>query len=431
MKRAISTLAAFGLAVTLAGCGSSSGSGSGSSGSSTAAVHFWTLKDPTNTVQQAGIDTLNTTAKTKIAMDVVPSDGYLDKLRTAMGSNRMPGMFFSWGGGPMREYATAKKIVDVATLPGGKDLASHFLPAVLKVGQTADGTLVGVPCRGTQPVFLFYNKKVFTAAGVQPPKTWSDLQSLITTFTGKGITPFALAGKGGNEWTELMWLEYLTDRLGGPQVFDKIQAGDSSGWTDPAILQAAQMIKKLVDGGAFGKKFGSVAYGAGGSSTLLSSGKAAMELMGSWEYAVQQGTSADFAKNDLGYVAFPTVDGGKGDPNDVVGNPSNYVSVTTSADATTAGAYLQTLYGDDYVKGLVKMGEVPVTTNAKDALAAAPDPAYATFQFNLVQQAPAFTQSWDQALGFKIATPMLAELQKLFNGQQTPDQFAAAAAALK
>jgi len=426
MKRAISTLTAFGLAVALAGCG-----GGSSSGSKATTVQFWTLKDPTNTVQQAGIDTLNKTAKAKVVMDVVPSDGYLDKLRTAMGSDRMPGMFFSWGGGPMREYATAKKIVDVATLPGGKDVASHFLPAVLKVGQTADGTLVGVPCRGTQPVFVFYNKKVFTAAGVQPPKTWNDLQSLIATFTGKGITPFALAGQGGSEWTELMWLEYLTDRLGGPQVFDKIQSGDSTGWTDPAILQAAQMIKKLVDGGAFGKKFGSVTYGAGGSSTLLSSGKAAMQLMGSWEYAVQQGASADFAKNDLGYVPFPSVDGGKGDPNDVVGNPSNYVSVTTSADTTTAGAYLQTLYSDDYVKGLVKMGEVPVTTNAKDALAAAPDPTYATFQFNLVQQAPAFTQSWDQALGFKIATPLLAELQKLFNGQQTPEKFVAAAAALK
>jgi xylobiose transport system substrate-binding protein len=191
------------------------------------------------------------------------------------------------------------------------------------------------------------------------------------------------------------------------------------------------MIKKLVDDGAFGTKFGSVAYGAGGSSTLLSSGKAAMELMGSWEYAVQQGASPDFAKNDLGYVPFPSVEGGKGDPNDVVGNPSNYVSVTTSADAATAGGYLQTLYSDDYIKGLVKAGEVPVTTNAKAVLAAAPDPAYAGFQFDLVQQAPAFTQSWDQALGFKIATPMLTELQKLFNGQETPDQFVTAVSALK
>jgi xylobiose transport system substrate-binding protein len=105
--------------------------------------------------------------------------------------------------------------------------------------------------------------------------------------------------------------------------------------------------------------------------------------------------------------------------------------VTTTADPAAAGGYLQSLYSDDYINGLVKMGEVPVTSNAKTALAAAPDPAYATFQFDLVQQAPAFTQSWDQALGFKIATPLLAELQKLFNGQQSPEQFVAAAAALK
>ena len=425
MKKALSILAAAGLAVSLAACGS------GKASSTPADQHFWSLKDPSNTVQQAGIDAFNKTSKTKIVMDVVPSDGYLDKLRTAMGSNRLPSMFFSWGGGPMREYATNGKIVDVTKLAGGGDLASHFLPSVLKIGQTSDGTLVGVPCRGTQPVFLFYNKKVFTDAGVQPPKTWSDVQSLIGTFKGKGITPFAVAGQGGNEWTELMWLEYLTDRLGGPQVFERIQSGDASGWKDPAILQAAQMIKKLVTDGAFGTKFGSVAYGTGGSSTLLSSGKAAMELMGSWEYAVQQGASADFAKSGLGYVAFPSVEGGVGNPNDVVGNPSNYVSVTTAADGATAAAYLQTLYSDDYVKGLVKLGEVPVTANAKDALADAPDPAYATFQFSLVQQAPAFTQSWDQALGFKIATPMLTELQKLFNEQQTPEQFVSAVSALK
>jgi xylobiose transport system substrate-binding protein len=412
--------------MALTGCGSN-----GSSSSGAGPVHFWTLKDPTNTVQQTGIDAFNKTGKGTVVMDVVPSDGYLDKLRTAMGSDRMPGMFFSWGGGPMREYATNAKIVDVAKLPGGTEIASHFLPAVLKIGQTSDGTLVGVPCRGTQPVFLFYNKKVFAAAGVQPPTTWSELQSLVSTFEGKDIVPFAVAGQGGNEWTELMWLEYLTDRLGGPQVFERIQSGDATGWKDPAILHAAQMIRQLIDTGAFGTKFSSVAYGAGGSSTLLSSGKAAMVLMGSWEYAVQQGASPDFAKNDLGYVPFPSVDGGKGDPNDIVGNPSNYVSVTTAADATTAGGYLQTLYSDDYIKGLVQMGEVPVTTNAKAALSAAADPAYANFQFDLVQKAPAFTQSWDQALGFKIATPMLAELAKLFNGQETSDQFVTAVSALQ
>ena len=73
-------------------------------------------------------------------------------------------------------------------------------------------------------------------------------------------------------------------------------------------------------------------------------------------------------------MPFPSVEGGKGDPNDVVGNPSNYVSVTTAADAAAAGGFLKTLYSDDYVKGLVTIGEVPATTNAKDALAAGPRP---------------------------------------------------------
>jgi xylobiose transport system substrate-binding protein len=387
-------------------------------------VRFWTLEDPTNKLQQAGVDAFNSTGQGRVVMDTVPSDGYLDKLRVSMGSSNMPGLFFSWGGGPMREYAQANKIVDIDSAAGGKEIREHFLPSVLEIGEK-DGKLYGVPARGTQPVFIFYNKKVFEAAGVQPPKTYDELNQLVSTFKGKGIVPFALAGSSGNSWTELMWLEYLVDRIGGPEVFQKIQSGDAAGWSDPAVLQAAQEIKKLVDSGAFGNKFTSVNYGGGGTSTLLATGKAAMTLMGSWEYAVQEGANKDFAKNDLGYVPFPSFPGGKGDPADVVGNPSNYISMTTTAPAGTGVGYLKTLYSDAYVKSLVDIGEVPITTNAEEALKSAPNPDYAQFQFNLVKSAPAFTQSWDQALGFKIATPMLAELQNLFNGKSTPEAFVA------
>ncbi|GHE06947.1 ABC transporter substrate-binding protein [Klenkia taihuensis] len=418
--------AALAVAVSATGCGG----GSTEASSPTGDASFWTLQDPTNTVQQAGIDAFNETGDGTVTLDAVPSDGYLDKLRVSMGSGQAPDMFFSWGGGPMREYAEADRIVDIASLPGAENLADQFLPSVLQAGSSDDGTVFGIPCRGTQPVFLFYNKQVFADAGVEPPTTMSDLQDLVGTFQDRGITPIALAGESSSSWTELMWLSYLTDRIGGPEVFQRIESGEEDAWRDPAVLQAAETIQDLVDSGAFGTNFGSVGYGAGGSSTLVSSGQAAMQLMGSWEYAVQQEASADFAANGLGYVPFPAVEGGAGDPDNIVGNPTNYVSVTSGAPSQTAADYLETLTSDEYVQGLVDLGEVPVTANAEEALASAPNPDYARFQFDLVANAPTFTQSWDQALGFEIATPMLAALQELFNGQQTPEQFVDTVAAI-
>jgi len=64
-------------------------------------------------------------------------------------------------------------------------------------------------------------------------------------------------------------------------------------------------------------------------------------------------------------------------------------------------------------------------------LAKSPDPAYAKFQYDLVQNATTFTQSWDQALDLGLGTPILAEVQKLFSGQSTPKQFVRAVLNLK
>jgi len=417
----LTATAATTLSVTVAGCGSSGSSTSSPTGD----VDFWTLQDPTNSVQKAAVNTFNSAGEGKVSMTVIATDGYKDKLRTAMGSAKMPGVFFSWGGGSLNDYVTAGKLVTLDTA-----LESHFLPSALAAGKVG-GKLVGIPCRGTQPVFLFYNKKVFADAGVEPPTTYAELQHLVKVFKGKGVTPFALAGNASNSWTELMWVEYLVDRLAGPKLFDKIQGGDWSQWKDPAILKTAQMIKELVDSGAFGKKFGSVNYGAGGTSTLLNKGKAAMVLMGSWEYATQLAEAPDFAKNGMGYVAFPSVEGGKGDAGNVVGNPTNYLSVTTSAAKQTAKEFLKTTYSDSYVQGLVEKGEVPVTSNAAKYLTKAADPAYAKFQYDLVRKAPSFTQSWDQALGLTLGTPLLTEIQKLFNGQSSPEQFVSAVLSIK
>lgn len=417
--------AAMVMAGVLAGCGSDGGSG-GDGGTLTAYVYG----DDAVKVQKAAVEEFNKTSDVKVKLVSVPGTDYVNKLRSAMGSPSAPDIFFNWGGGSIKPYVDAGQLVDLtSTFKNDATLKDGFLPSIVTAG-SLDGKIYGVPMRGMQPVMLFYNKTLFAENDVKVPTTWEDLQQAIKTFKGKGITPFALGGS--DKWPELMWMEYLLDRIGGPDVFRKIQNGDSSAWGDPAVLKTAQTVKQLVDDGAFGENFTSVDYGNGGAPTLLNKGKAAMHLMGSWEYSTQLGKAPEFAKKDLGWTSFPTVAGGVGDPADVVGNPTNYWSVNArTKHKDEAIAFLKTMASKSYAQALVDNGDVPTTSNAASMLSGSPNPQFATDQYEMVQKAPDFTLSWDQALESKIATPLLTEISKLFAGKSTPEQFVAAMKAVK
>jgi raffinose/stachyose/melibiose transport system substrate-binding protein len=291
---------------------------------------------------------------------------------------------------------------------------------------TFDGKVYGIPSDSMQPVVLFYNKKLFSEAGVQPPKTWDDLLALVDTFKAKGIAPFSLGGQ--SKWPNLMWEEYLVDRIGGPQVFKDIEAGKPNAWSHPAVLQANQMIQELVDRGAFVKGFSSIAFDTGQATALLYTGKAAMHLMGTWEYPGIQTAAPNFIKDgSLGWATFPTVPGGKGDPKNVVGNPANFYSVSAKAndkDKAVAIEYLSKgVMSESYIDNLLKGGAVPPVEGLESKLAGAENPEWLQFSYELAKDAPSFQLSWDQALSPGQADALLTNLDRLFLKQITPEQF--------
>ncbi|MBA2808387.1 extracellular solute-binding protein [Streptomyces sp. KM273126] len=414
----------------LTACGSGSGSG-GDSGTITAFVYG----DDAVKVQEAGVARFNKSAAAKkaggrVKLEKVPGSDYSPKLRTAMGSPSAPDVFFNWGGGSIKAYEEAGKLVDLTDIISDDPvLKDGFLPAVLTAGDLK-GRHYGIPMRGMQPVILFYNKSVFAEHKLQPPTTWDQLLDINAKLRKAKITPFALGG--ADIWPELMWLEYLVDRIGGPEVFKRIQDGDAEGWGDPAVLKAAEMVKELVDDGAFGSKFTSVSYVNGGAPAVFAKGKAAMHLMGSWEYSTQLGKFPDFARSNLGWAAFPKVEDGTGDVRNVVGNPTNYWSVNArTRNKDLAVAFLKDCASQAYAKDLIDLGDVPTTSNAAELLSSAPNPEYARFQYDMVEQAPAFTLSWDQALGDALGTKMHTEIGKLFAGKSSPSQFVTACKRLK
>ncbi|MEH0419103.1 ABC transporter substrate-binding protein [Streptomyces sp. B21-083] len=418
------------LTTGLSACGSGEGSGGGGD-----TVTAFVYGDDAVKVQAAAATRFNKsaaakTAKGKVKLEKIPGSDYSAKLRTAMGSPSAPDVFFNWGGGSIKAYQEAGKIVDLTDIiENDPVLKNGFLPSVLAAGDLK-GRHYGIPMRGMQPVILFYNKSVFAEQKIQPPTTWDELLAVNSKLKKAKITPFALGGS--DLWPELMWLEYLVDRIGGPEVFKRIQDGDAEGWGDPAVLKAAEMVKELIDDGAFGDKFTSVSYVNGGAPAVFAKGKAAMHLMGSWEYSTQLGKFPDFAKSSLGWAAFPKIEDGVGDVRNVVGNPTNYWSInprTKNKDA--AIAFLKDCASEAYAKDLVALGDVPTTSNAAALLSSAPNPEYAKFQYEMVQQAPAFTLSWDQALGDELGTKMHTEIGKLFTGKSTPSEFVSACKELK
>lgn len=426
--RTTSVLAGLtGLALTLAACGSSGPAGSaGSSGGGEGAIQVWALQDTVlNPIEQASVERFNASdAPGEASLETFGNDPYKQRLRVALGSPNAPDVFFNWGGGNLKQYVDAGEVEDLTPLlEEDADLKDAFIPSVLEAAQI-DGAYYGLPMRGVQPVALYYNKRVFADAGVEPPTTYDELLELVDVFRERGVTPVALAGS--QAWTELMWAEYLLDRIGGPEVFRAIRDGEEGAWEHPAVLEALTAIRELVDRGAFGEDFASVGYDVGGASTLLAQGDAAMHLMGSWEYVNQLGQSPDFVEaGDLGFVPFPSVEGGAGDPANVVGNPTNFYSVAADSDAKeTAKAYVSTALDDPaYVADLVAAGDVPAVTGVEDQLAEGDDADYTTWVYDLVAEAPSFQLSWDQDLPSDEATEMLTQLSRLFLGEQTPEGF--------
>jgi xylobiose transport system substrate-binding protein len=424
MRRVLVGIAAVtAVSLGLTACGSTG------PGTSTAKGTIWVITDAgLNPVVQKSITTFDKTSATKFSLANFANDPYKQKLQTAIGSPNQPDIFYNWGGGNLKQYVDAKQVADLtSTLSSDPALKAKFLPSVLAVG-TINGKVYGLPMQGVQPVMMYANKTVLKKAGISSMATdWPGLLTDVAKLKAAGVTPIALAGS--QSWTELMWLEYLLDRNGGPDKFKAIADGKAGAWSDPAVIKSLTMIQQLVTAGAFGTNYSAVGYDNKGTQALIAGGKAGYELMGSWEVGALNSSFPDFIKSDtLEWSAFPSVPGGAGDSTDIAGNPSNYFSVTAkSPNKAAAIKYLtSTLTSSTYTSALLADGQVPAIAGLGAQVKTGQFADFNSFTYSLVQNSASFTQSWDQALDAATAAKMLTNLQKVFLKQITPQQFAAA-----
>jgi raffinose/stachyose/melibiose transport system substrate-binding protein len=367
-----------------------------------------------------------------VTMNVVPTNNvYKQKLLLELQSSNPPALFQTWGGGIFQQYITAKVVQpfgDAGQSDAGKPaFMSDFLTSTLG-SCTYGGVLYCMPFTGTQPVFFFYNKPLLAKYHLSFPKTTTQLIADVNTLAKKNVTAIALGNNG--EWEGLMYLEYFTDREGGPQVFLNIQNGKKGAWSDPAVIKALTDIQTLVKDKAFEQGYNSIDWGTGFTDALVYNGVATMELMGDWDMTFLSSLAPSWVNSGkLGIGLFPAVPGGKGNPADLEGNTTTYVGLAahiSSAQTYVAEAFAKYAFDTPaYAKELISLGAVPALKVSPTAFNAVPQlKQYLLEEYNAVLKAPYFQYSWDQALGSTKAQPMLDNLAKVFDLLETPQQFA-------
>ncbi|GAA4926606.1 extracellular solute-binding protein [Streptomonospora halophila] len=415
-RRLLSAGSAASLALLLPGCGFGIGSSRLSAGAA-----IWDIS--TGSEQKLLEDVVRRFNRradgAPVAAQFFQNDPYKNRLRTSMISGTPPEVFYNWGGGQLKAFVDAG---EAAAIPPSVATDRYF-PSVMEA-VTFDGRVYSVPKSGTAPKVFFYNKDLFAEHGLSPPESWSDLLEVVGVLSGAGLTPISLAGQ--NLWTNMMYLEYLVNRVGGREPFRAVVAGESGAWSHPAFRQAVAMIQELVDAGAFPDGFAALDADTNQDTQLVYSGQAGMLLQGAWNYQRFVTDAPDFAGDSLGWFPFPAVEGAGGDAGAVAGNLTNFYALSSaSRNRDRAVAFLEEAVMNEYmVDRLIDLGLAPPVEGIEDRLARSDRSEWLLFIYRLVRGASYFDLSWDQALPPEVAQELLTNLGRVFARSITPDQFA-------
>lgn len=293
----------------------------------------------------------------------IQNDPYKTKLKVAMGGGTPPDIFHNWGGGPLKEYIDSGMVASIDEIKD--DLLKTYIPAAFDPA-TFDGKTYGSPYAGLTGVYFWYRTDIFEQYNLTPPKTWEELLAVGETLKENGIIPITLGNK--TKWPGSFYYMYLADRVGGADMFlNALYRKEGGTFEDPAYVKAGELVQELVKRDFFPKGFNGMEEDVGQSRALIYTGKAAMFLMGSWFIGTAKNESPDVLEN-IDFFPFPAVEGGKGDPTNLIGSPGqNYFSISsTCQNKEMAMKFLKEYIMDQsYIEFLAEnIGAPPVKNSA-------------------------------------------------------------------
>ncbi len=413
---------AISLIVALSACGGGSSTQS-SSGKIVAHPISWLISRPADAsvisiVKGLAADYATTHPGFQLNLITTPDrPSFLQKYETLAAANQLPEMFDTDATPFTKKLVSQGKLVDVAKLLKDLSLYDKYRPLALNYQRFDDGSLYMVPFE-FEMEFFWYNKALFSKAGVTVPKTLNDIVNLCAPLRSQGIIPIAVDGQDG--WPLERYMAYVPFRLAGPDYLNQLKKGQVK-LSGTVGSQAAQWISNLGANHCLPQGFSSQGYND--ALNLFTSGKAALYEIGTWELgSLTSPKLPDAVKGNIDYFTLPTMSGAV-----TANNDYTVVSgIGTGLSAAKFDPLMKDFMGyllSHYSDKLVQSGHMSPIAGANVVIPPGSSELYARAlsESNNLGNKVAFP--WDTQLDPTTNTRLQQDMVLLAQNQETPQAF--------
>jgi multiple sugar transport system substrate-binding protein len=410
--------AAVTLTLGLVACGGGGGTSASTSATAQGPISIWY----SNNAQEVAWGEQMVAAWNKLH----PSEKVTgQQIPAAASSEEVIGAAITAGSEPCLIYNTAPAAVATFEQQGGLVPLNDFPGAVsyietrtgpgASVYKSPDGKYYQMPWK-SNPVMIFYNKKIFAKAGISttnpPLSTYSEFLATAKKVVSSGAAKYAIYPAPTSEFFQ-SWYDFypmFAAESGGKELVENGKATFDS----PAGQAVAAFWQKLYAENLAGKE----SY----TNDPFAAGTVAMAIVGPWAIA-------SYPKVDWGVVPVPTTTGSHGDQVPTFSDAKNVAMYASCKNRGTAWDFLKfsTSSAEDG-KLLDMTGQMPMRQGIQQLYASyfTANPAYKEFAAeaahvievpnvpNSIQDWQVFRDAWSKSVIF---------------GQETPDAALAAAAA--
>ena len=278
-------------------------------------LSFWTefSAEPEKSVTDELVRQFNEThPNIKVEHRSIENEQFFTVLRTGFTSGEPPDVFQHEGHNNLYQFVIPGEVEDISDWWAEK--GDRFQPGT-EASITYQGKQYGIPWTLHTDTQIYYNETVLEENGIDPDSlnTWDDYLAAFETLKSNGVTPISFANKFG--WSGSQWFfAFLARWVGTEKVLDLAARNCDYKWTDPDIVEAAKLYTDLNDAGYFSMGKASDDFPA--ATALFFAGKTGFFQTGSWFLGDAEANAPPDFK--LGMKTFPMIEGGQGDPDEVV-----------------------------------------------------------------------------------------------------------------